>query len=64
MLIVAPRLDRYAQVADVRREVEAARKVYALLGHDAALELDTPLDFARFPRPRQEQMFDWLARVR
>jgi hypothetical protein len=43
--------------------VEACRQIYRLLGAEAALELETPLDFNRFPGQRQEQVFDWIARV-
>jgi pimeloyl-ACP methyl ester carboxylesterase len=64
VLLVAPELDRYARVADVRREVEAPRKVYDLFGHPEALQLETPLDFNRFPRRLQERAIDWLARQR
>jgi dienelactone hydrolase len=64
VLLVAPELDRYAPVEDVRREVDAARKIYRLLRREEALRLDTPLDFNRFKRQSQEQVFDWLAGVR
>jgi pimeloyl-ACP methyl ester carboxylesterase len=60
-LIVAPTLDRYARVEDVRHEVEGARRVYEHYGRADALRLDTPLEFGRFPEPMQEQVFDWLA---
>ncbi len=63
MLLIAPTLDRYAPVEDVRAEVEPCRKIYRLLGQESALQLETPLDFNRFPRQRQEQVFDWLARL-
>jgi hypothetical protein len=43
--IVAPTLDRYAPVADVRRSVEAARQAYSLLGASSALEFSTPRGF-------------------
>jgi pimeloyl-ACP methyl ester carboxylesterase len=64
VLIVAPSLDRYAPVEDVRSEVAASRRIYALLGHEGSLQLETPLDFNRFPRSRQEQVFDWIAQLR
>jgi hypothetical protein len=63
VLVVAPTLDRYARVEDVRREVEAAQGVYRLLGRDGSLELETPEDFNRFPQRLQEHVFDWLARL-
>ena len=59
-LVVAPTLDRYARVDDVRREVEAARLAYERRGQSNMLRLETPLDFNRFPRVRQEEVFDWL----
>jgi pimeloyl-ACP methyl ester carboxylesterase len=60
-LLVAPTLDRYAQVADVRLEVEQARKIYNLLGHENELQLETPLGFNGFPLAMQARVFDWLA---
>jgi hypothetical protein len=60
-LIVAPTLDRYAHVEDVRREVEETRRVYEHYGRASALRFDTPLEFNRFPETLQEQVFDWLA---
>ena len=62
VLVVAPTLDRYAPVDDVRQVVEASRKVYRLLGSERALTLETPLDFNRFTRGTQERVFDWLLR--
>jgi pimeloyl-ACP methyl ester carboxylesterase len=61
-LVISPTLDRYARLADVRREVEASKKVYALLGHPEALQFETPVDFNRFAHRTQEIAFDWLAR--
>lgn len=61
-LIVAPKLDRYAPLEAVRSEVEQARKVYALLGWNESLRLETPLDFNRFMVDRQEEVIDWIAR--
>lgn len=60
-MIVAPALDRYARFADVKREIEAARQIYRLLGREAALRVETPEDFNRFPRKLQEEVYDWLA---
>jgi dienelactone hydrolase len=62
-LVVAPQLDRYAPVDDVRREIAGPQKIYRLLGAGEALTLDTPLDFNRFPPATQERVFDWLAKV-
>jgi dienelactone hydrolase len=64
VMLIAPELDRYARVADVRREVEGPGKVYDLLGHPEALQFETPMDVNRFPRRQQERVFEWLARQR
>ncbi len=63
-LVIAPTLDRYARLADVQREVEASRKIYALLGHPEALQLETPMDINRFAHGTQEIASRWLARQR
>jgi pimeloyl-ACP methyl ester carboxylesterase len=59
-LVVAPTLDRYARLADVQREVEASKQIYALLGHPEALKFETPVDINRFAHRTQESAFDWL----
>jgi len=59
-LIVAPTLDRYARVEDVRREVEEVRHVYEHYGHADALKLITPAEFNRFSGSIREEVFDWL----
>jgi len=63
VLLFAPTLDRYAQVADVLLEVEQARKIYNLLGRENALQLETPLGFNGFQPAMQARAFDWLANV-
>ena len=62
VLIVAPTLDRYARLADVKTGVEAARAAWREKGRAESLELDTPEGFNSFYRPVQEKVFDWLAR--
>ena len=61
VLVVAPQLDRYAPVAEVRRAVETARARYKAAGRENALAIETPLDFNRLPAATQELVFDWLA---
>ncbi len=56
-LVVAPELDRYAHVDDVRRIVASANK------HNAAVELRTPLDYNRLPPATQKSVADWLERT-
>ena len=53
MLLIAPTLDRYARVADVRAEVAAVPGV----------TLETPVDFNRFGVALQTRVFNWLAEV-
>ena len=60
-LIVAPTKDRYARIADVQKELEAANGVYRVLGQK--LDVWTPDDFNRFPVRLQQQVYDWLAKL-
>ena len=53
VLVVAPTLDRYARLDDVRAAVEAVKGV----------TLDTPVDFNRFGLKLQPRVYDWLAEV-
>jgi len=64
VLIVAPELDRYARVEDVRSEVDQSRRIYVSLGRPDALRIETPREFSRFPHSLQEEVFDWLDRSR
>jgi alpha/beta superfamily hydrolase len=54
--LIAPTMDRYAPVDDVRLAVEEGRKAYRLLGGADALELDTPRDFNRYSRLWRRQI--------
>lgn len=51
VLLVAPTLDRYARIADVRAAVKPVRGV----------TLETPVDFNRFGVRSQARVSDWLA---
>ena len=53
-LIVAPTLDRYARVADVKAEVEAVKA--------KGVTLETPEGINKFDRRLQEHVFDWIAK--
>jgi pimeloyl-ACP methyl ester carboxylesterase len=64
VLLVAPQLDGYAVMDNVRREVEGARRIYRILGHEDALRLDTPLDFNRFKAERQKEVLEWIANLK
>jgi dienelactone hydrolase len=51
VLLIAPRHDRYARIADVRAAVAAVPGV----------TIETPMDFNRFGRKFQARVLDWLA---
>ncbi len=51
VLLIAPTLDRYARVADVRAEVS----------HVPGVTLETPVDFNRFGVKFQARVAEWLA---
>jgi dienelactone hydrolase len=53
VLLVAPTLDRYARVADVRAAVPAL----------PGITLETPVDFNRFGVALQTRVFEWLSRA-
>ncbi|MGA2796321.1 MAG: alpha/beta fold hydrolase [Thermoguttaceae bacterium] len=61
MLVVQPELDRGATAADVRRDVEQAKKVYALYNAENKLMLDEPWDYARLPTSTQERIIKWMS---
>jgi hypothetical protein len=52
VLVVAPTLDRYFPVDDVRQAVKAA---------GTHVEIETPLDFNRLSRPTLQRVVEWLA---
>jgi hypothetical protein len=59
-LIVQPKLDRDATVADVETSIDQARKVYALYQAGAKLALDEPWDYNRLPENTQDQIIAWM----
>jgi pimeloyl-ACP methyl ester carboxylesterase len=61
VLVVEPRLDRDATPADVRTAVEQAKRVYALYGSSANLDLQQPWDYNRLPTKMQDEIVKWMA---
>ena len=61
VLLVAPTLDRYARIDDVKVEVKEAQRAWNVAGSESAFTLETPEGFNCFHRPMQERVFDWLA---
>jgi hypothetical protein len=60
VLVVQPQLDRDAAPADVKAAVEQAKKVYALYGSAAKLELQDPWDYNRLPTKTQDEILKWM----
>jgi hypothetical protein len=61
VLVVQPQLDRDSTPADVRTAIEQAKRVYALYGSAASLELQEPWDYNRLPTPMQDEIVKWMA---
>jgi pimeloyl-ACP methyl ester carboxylesterase len=60
VLVVQPQLDRDATPADVKTAIDQAKKVYALYGSAAKLELQEPWDYNRLPATTQDQIVKWM----
>jgi dienelactone hydrolase len=60
VLVVQPQMDCDATPADVRRSVEAARKVYALYRASDMLAMDEPMDYQRLPTATQDRIVAWM----
>jgi pimeloyl-ACP methyl ester carboxylesterase len=64
VLSVAPTMDRYYLVEDVRRLAAAVEPVYRMLGPEGAsalgVEMLTPKEFSRFPNEIQKLAYDWI----
>ena len=56
LLVIAPTLDRHADLPEVRRSVESARKIYDLYGSGKNLRFETPPEINRMTEPMYEQV--------
>ncbi len=59
-LIVAPIFDRYANHDEVQAAVQAARRVYQLLGEERGIELYRPEDENRLTDSMQRKVIEWF----
>jgi pimeloyl-ACP methyl ester carboxylesterase len=59
-LVIAPRWDRYARLADVETELEACRRVWDWEGKSSGLTVETPPDINRFPVAMQNRAIEFL----
>ncbi len=60
VLVVQPKLDRDADVADVDGAVDRARKVYDLYQAKEKLALDEPWDYNRLPQTMEDRIITWM----
>ena len=60
VLVIAPAMDKDANIKHVRATVEKAKGVYDLYGAGERLQLLTPDDYSRFSPEMQESAYDWL----
>ncbi len=60
VLAVAPTMDRYYPLEDVRRLAAAVEPVYRLLGREQGIEVLAPKEFSRFPNAIQKPAYDWI----
>jgi len=60
VLAVAPTMDRYYPVDDVRQLATAVEPVYRLLGKTSGVDVMTPKEFSRFPNEIQKLAYDWI----
>ena len=63
VLAVAPTMDRYYLVEDVRQIAAAVEPVYRMLGRDRGIEVLSPKEFSRFPNEIQKLAYDWIVRA-
>jgi pimeloyl-ACP methyl ester carboxylesterase len=60
VLVVQPQLDRDATPGDVKTAIEQAKRVYALYGSAAKLELQEPWDYNRLPTKTLDEIVKWM----
>jgi hypothetical protein len=58
--VLAPRMDRDANPADVRAAVEQAKGIYTLYNAADELALDEPWDYNRLPQATQDRIIEWM----
>ena len=60
VLVIAPTMDKDANVTHVRAAVKSATGIYRLYQASSNLELFTPDDYNRFSPEMREKMYQWL----
>ncbi len=60
VLVIAPVMDKDANLEDVRNCVGQARNIYNLYGTSDNIQLFSPDDYNRFSNEMREKTYDWL----
>lgn len=60
LLVIAPTMDKDANLDDVRNAVESARDVFVLHGVPDNLEIFSPDDYSRYSPEMREKTCEWL----
>ena len=60
VLVIAPVMDKDANVEDVKQAVDQAKSIYSLYDASQNFEVFTPDDFNRFSPEMRERTYEWL----
>ena len=60
VLVIAPAMDKDANLQDVKACVEDARRIYNLYGAGNGIQIFSPDDFSRFSNEMREKTYEWL----
>jgi dienelactone hydrolase len=60
VLAVAPTMDRYYPLEQVKNLAAAVEPVYRMFGRETGLEIQSPQEFSRFPNAVQKLAYDWI----
>lgn len=63
LLVIAPELDRHANVQKVKDAIGEAKSVYSLLGAGKNVEYLTPREFNQLTTSQETDLVNWLAKV-
>lgn len=62
ILVLAPQLDRHADLKNIKAGLEPVRQVYQLSGAGEEIEVDYPMEVNRFSIEQQKKMIDWMVK--
>jgi pimeloyl-ACP methyl ester carboxylesterase len=64
VLVISPKIDRYASLDDITRCVKEAKRAYALSGAEDNLRQEVPDDYNRFGPEMQNIVLNWLKMIK